>query len=219
VDDYYNPTKFTFAEPATVEAIKTRWKTFNEDKSSPFQSDNRGLNGGNTALFMNSKLAMFHSGIWKTPEFRGIQGFKWDVARFPLKKGAKNALFTAGGSGYTFRSDVLNPEICWKLVKFLAGPEGQKRLASTGLAQPALKALAEGPEFLDGKDPQNKKMLLFAADHSLAAPSWKPYQEFIRSMWLPTADPMWLRGYKESQIEPDLKALQDKANEKFFGKK
>ena len=218
VDDYYNPTRFTFGEPASVEAIRTRWKTFHEDMSSPFVADNQALNGGNTALFLNGKLAMFHSGIWKTPLFREIKNFKWDMVLFPLKKGAKDAVYVTGGSGYAMRSDTANPDLAWKFIKFLAGPEGQKRLASTGLAQPALKAMAKGPEFLDGKDPKNKKMLLYAAEHGLSSPAWEPWREFWRAIWMQGADPMWLKGYK-GDIEADLKAMQAKANEKFFKKK
>ena len=63
------------------------------------------------------------------------------------------------------------------------------------------------------------KALLEVADAVGSAAQWIVSQEFIRSLWLPMADPMWLRGYKESQIEADLKATQDKANEKFFPKK
>ena len=214
LDDYFKPTKFTFAEDGGLDGILFRFKLLHEDQVMPSSSDNQSLNGGAMALFLNGNLGMFHSGLWKTPSFRKITKFKWDVAPFPHKKGAK-ALYWSGGSGYTMRNDVANPELCWKLIKFMGGPEGQKRLAATGLAQPALKALANSPAFLDGQDPQNKKMLLACADNGLSSPAWKPWVEFVRTVWGPQTDPMWIKGYKGDPTAL-IKDLQKKANEKFF---
>jgi ABC-type glycerol-3-phosphate transport system substrate-binding protein len=214
LDDYFNPTKFTFAEGGALDGILFRYKLLQVDKAMPSSSDSQSLNGGSMALFLNNQLGMFHSGLWKTPGFRKIQNFKWDVAPFPRKKGT-DPMYWAGGSGYTMKADAANPELCWKLIKFMAGPDGQKRIASTGLAQPALKALANSPVFLDGQDPQNKKMLLYCAEHAQASPAWKPWVEFVDTMWRPMTDPMWIQGYTG---DPDalLKDLQDKANAKFF---
>jgi ABC-type glycerol-3-phosphate transport system substrate-binding protein len=150
--------------------------------------------------------------------FRRIDKFKWDVVRFPVKKGVKNPMYVAGGSGYTMRNDVANPELSWKLIKFMSGPEGQSRLAATGLAQPALKKLAEEKFFKDGKDPSNKKMLAYAADRGLAAPAWKPWQEFVRSIWTPMTDKMWIVGEFEGGADgvvAAVKAAEKAGNEKF----
>ena len=218
MDDFFNPTKFTFADSPAIDGILYRFKLQMIDQVMPSSSDNKSLNGGAMAMFLNGNLAMFHSGLWKTPSFRKIKNFKWDMAIFPHKKGVKDALYWVGGSGYTMRSDVVNPELCWKLVKFMAGKEGETRIASTGLAQPALMALAASPVFLDGQDPQNKKVLLTAALHGLASPAWRPWVEFTRSIWGPSTDPIWIKGYKGDPTVV-LKETQAKANEKFFPKK
>jgi len=220
VDDYYHPTRFTMGSPASLAGILFRWKMLMEDHVMPSGSDTQALANGASAQFMNGELAMFHSGIWKTPAFRKIDKFKWDVVRFPTMKGAKDPHFLAGGSGYTMRSDVANPELCWKLIKFLAGADGESRLAATGLAQPAMRKMAEEKFFNDGQDPRNKQMLAFAAEHGLAAPAWKPWQEFMRSVWGPVTDPMWIVG--EYKGGPDgvvsiVKEAEKQGNEKFFG--
>jgi multiple sugar transport system substrate-binding protein len=219
VDDYYKPTRLTCASPASLEGLLFRWKLLNVDKVMPAGSDNQAISGGAEARFLNGELGMLHSGIWKTPAFRKIDKFKWDVVRFPAKKGVKNVRYVAGGSGYTMRSDVLNPELCWKFIKFLAGPQGEQRLAETGLVQPALRKLAEGKVFLDGKDPKNKKMLLYAADRGVASPAWKPWQEFNRSVWLPITDKVWLSEFKGGPegVKEAFKAAEKAGNEKFFG--
>jgi multiple sugar transport system substrate-binding protein len=217
LDSFTSPTRFTFAEGGALDGILFRHKLLHQDQVMPSSSDNQALSGGAMALFQNGNLAMFHSGLWKTPSFRNISKFKWDVAPFPAKAGVK-PLYWAGGSGYTMRRDVANPELAWKLVKFMAGPEGQKRLAATGLAQPALKKLAAGPEFLDGKDPKNKKMLLNCAANGLASPAWKPWVEFQRTVWGPRTDALWIKGYK-GDAAAVLRDLQAAANKQFFGAK
>jgi multiple sugar transport system substrate-binding protein len=214
LDSFEHPTKFTFAEGGALDGIMFRYNLLQKDKVMPSSSDNQSMNGGAQALFMNGDLGMFHSGLWKTPSFRRITKFKWDVAPFPHKKGVQGA-YWSGGSGYTMREGVANPELCWKLIKYMAGPEGQKRLAATGLAQPALKALANSPAFLDGQDPQNKKMLINCAEKGVASPAWKPWQEFERTVWGPQTDPMWIKGYEGDPVAL-LKDVQMKANEKFF---
>ena len=218
LDSFTNPTKFTFADSPAIDGILYRWKLQQVDGVMPSSSDNQALNGGAMAMFLNGNLAMFHSGLWKTPSFRKITNFKWDMALFPHKAGVKKPRYWAGGSGYTMRSGVANPDLCWKLVKFMAGKEGQTRIAATGLAQPALRALANSPVFLDGLDPQNKKVLLIAAEAGVASPAWKPWVEYLRSVWGPMTDPMWVKGFKGDPAKI-LKETQDKANEKFFPKK
>jgi multiple sugar transport system substrate-binding protein len=221
VDDYYHPTKFTLATPESLAGILFRWKMLMQDKVMPSGADTQAMNSGAQAQFLNGQLAMFHSGIWKTPTFRNIKTFKWDVARFPTKKGAKDPHFVVGGSGYTMRGDTANPDLCWKLIKFLAGPEGQSRLATTGLAQPALKKLAKEKFFSDGMDPHNKQMLEYAAEHGLSSPAWAPWQEFLRGVWTPETDKMWVVGEYTGGPEGVVATIQEvekSANEKFFSK-
>src|SRR5207244_537727 len=111
----------------------------------------------NEALFLQGKMAMIYSGIWKTPTFRKVKDFDWDITRFPA--GPDGNLETPiAGSGYGIASTTKDPQAAWKLVRYLAGIEGQTMVASTGLAQPALKALAKSKAFLDGQKPLNKKM-------------------------------------------------------------
>jgi multiple sugar transport system substrate-binding protein len=215
LDDFFKPTRFTFADPPAIDGVLYRFKMQMQDKVMPSSADNQAMNGGSSSLFFNGQLAMFHSGLWKTPSFRKISTFKWDVAPFPKKKGVK-PMYWAGGSGYTMRNDVVNPELCWKLVRFMGGKEGQTRIAATGLAQPALRALAASEVFLDGQDPKNKKMLLACAENGLSSPAWKPWVEFTKSVWGPETDPMWIKGFEGDPVKV-LRDAQAMANEKFFG--
>ena len=217
VDDYLSPSRLTLGSGAAAEGLLFRWKLLQKDRVMPSSSDNKALAGGNQALFTEGKAAMFHSGIWKTPAFRKIQGFQWDVVRFPTKAGAKDPGFPLGGSGYGMRDGAADPATCWALIKALAGPSGEELMAMTGLTQPALKALAASSTFLDGQDPKNKQMLIYAAQHGHMTPVWEPWDEFLHTVWSPTTDPVWLDGY-EGDPAAVFKQAQDEGNKRFFKK-
>ena len=214
VDDYAKPTRLSFAEGGALDGLLFRWRLLQVDRVMPSSSDNQSLSGGAMALFLNGSLAMFHSGIWKTPSFRKISAFQWDVAPFPHQAGVQPR-YWSGGSGYAMRQDVQDPQACWKLIKFMAGPEGQRRLAATGLGQPALKALAAGPDFLDGQAPANKKMLLACALRAQPSPAWVRWNEFGRTFYGPKTDAMWIKGYT-GDPKALLQSVQKAGNESFF---
>ena len=214
VDNYEHPTRFTFAEDGALDGILFRWHLLQVDKVMPSSSDNQSLNGGAMALFLDGTLGMFHSGIWKTPTFRDIKTFRWDVAPFPHKAGVR-ARYWSGGSGYAMRKGVANPQACWELIRFMAGPDGESRMAATGLAQPAIKALADSPVFLDGQRPRNKKMLIQCALRAQPSPSWKPWSEFQRTLYGPMTDPLWIKGYS-GDPKKLLREVEAKGNALYF---
>ena len=215
VDDYSAPDRFTFASPRALAGLLFRWRLQQKDRVMPSSSDDQALSGGPAAQFESGHLAMFQSGLWKTPDFRAIKAFDWDVAPFPRKKGVRPT-YWGGGSGYAMRADAANPALCWQLVKFMAGPIGERRLAATGLAQPALRALARSPAFLDGQKPANKRMLLACAEHMQTTPAWSRWTEFTRTIWAPLTDPIWVKGYAGDPATL-IRRVQALANQRFFG--
>jgi multiple sugar transport system substrate-binding protein len=158
---------------------------------------------GTSDLFVNGTSAMFLSGIWKTPTFRQqIKDFKWDVAMFPKGPTGVRA-FGTGGSGYGILKTSGHKAEAWKLIKFISGENGAKRIAQTGLAQPAMQSVAAGPDFLDGKDPQNKKMLLEAVKYVKYMPMAKNSQEIQNGVIVPVLDKVW-SGTINAQQAADL---------------
>lgn len=215
VDDYMNPRRLKVDSPEALEGIKFRQMLLLQDKVMPLAADNQALNSGPSALFMNSRLAMLYSGIWKTPQFRQIKDFDWDIAYFPKGPTGKRG-FTAGGSGYAISADTKKADLGWELVKFLAGPEGQRRLAASGLLQPALKKLARSPAFLDGKKPLNKKFLLEAAEIGVPAPQMERWQEYVTNVWNPTTDPIWFKDATPADAERLVREAAAKGRKKYF---
>ncbi len=149
--------------------------------------------------------------------FRKIVDFDWDIAMFPKGPMAKKPGFPGGGSGYGVIKTTKHPEEAWKLVTYLAGEEGQKELALTGLAQPAIIEMAE-KYFVDDKKPKNKKMLLKACNYITYTPFTEKWPEMIQSEIGPKMDQIWLNKNKED-IGTIMKRIMKEVNAKYFGTK
>ncbi|HEY3413545.1 MAG TPA: extracellular solute-binding protein [Armatimonadota bacterium] len=155
VDNVKNPTRVMYDDPKTLMGLQFRADLVNKYHYMPSPLDYSAMGVGAPDLFLTGRLAMFHSGIWNTPQFRDIKTFDWDVAMFPKGPTGIRA-FGTGGSGYGMARGTKHPELAWELVKYLAGPVGQSALAATGLAQPSIRKLAESKVWLDGKKPLHK---------------------------------------------------------------
>jgi ABC-type glycerol-3-phosphate transport system substrate-binding protein len=193
VDDAYNPTKYLLDSPEALRGIQFRGDLINKYKVMPTPASMSQQGGVGTGdLFMNGNVAMLLSGTWKIPVFRdSIKAFKWDVAMFPKGTAGQRAL-VGGGSGYGIISSSKRKKEAWQLVSFLSGPDGQARFAATGLIQPARIAVAQSPAFLDGKDPQNKKLLLKAVDYAVDYPRATNWREVQTSIINPALDKVWI---------------------------
>jgi multiple sugar transport system substrate-binding protein len=203
VDDPHNPTRYIITQPESVAGIQFRADMINKYKVMPSPASLSQQGGvGTSDMFVSGTAAMFLSGIWKTPMFRGIKNFKWDVVMSPQVSGAKRAV-VGGSSGYGIVSTSKHKQAAWQLISFLSSPEGQKRFAATGLVQPALKRVAESPAFLDGKDPQNKKMLLKAVDYGIDMPIATNWREVEQGIIFPALDKVWMG--KETAVEAAIK--------------
>jgi ABC-type glycerol-3-phosphate transport system substrate-binding protein len=209
VDDPYKPTKFTFDSPAFVKGLEFRADLILKHKVMPSPTSLTAMGGVGTAgLFMNGSVAMFLSELYETPKFRDIKDFDWDVAMCP--SGPKGRAFQGGGSGYGILSSSTHKKEAWELVRYLAGPEGQKRMATTGLVQPALKSIANSPVFLDGQTPYHKKIVLDAVPFEIFDPLAMNWMEIKLGNILPTFDRVWSGKLTPSegvsQLSADLKS-------------
>jgi multiple sugar transport system substrate-binding protein len=207
-DNVKHPTRWTFAtDPNTLKGIQFRSDLMNKYKVMVPPSGLAAMGGmGTSNMFENGTSAMFLSGIWKTPTFRQIKDFKWDVVMLP--KGPKgNRAFSTGGSGYGILKSSTRKKDAWELVKYISGSEGGKRLAATGFAQPALMKVASSPDFIDNQDPLNKKMLLEAVKHVKYAPLCKNWAETVNSIIGPELDKVWTGGETAEEAMARLKPV------------
>lgn len=204
VDNVKNPKRCMLDSPEAVGGLRFRQDLIYKYKIMPSPSQLTAMGGvGSADLFMNGKTAMFFSGIWKTPFFRKITKFKWDAVIFPKAVGGKNGFLTSGG-GYSVLKSTKHPEEAWKLLTYLSGEEGQKELARTGLAQPAMMDIAASKDFLDGQPPASKDFLLKAAEMGDFQPDSVKWQEALSSYLYPALDKIWMG-------EKDIEGVMRKA--------
>ncbi len=135
VDDLKNPKKCLLDSKEAIAGLQYRQDLIYKYKVMPSPSQLSAMGGvGAADLFIQGKAAMFLSGIWKTPYFRTTMKQKWDATVFPKGPSGKKGYLISGG-GYSILKSTKHPEEAWKLLTYLAGEEGQKQLAKTGLAQ------------------------------------------------------------------------------------
>jgi len=211
VDNVKKPTKWTLAaDPRLIQGIQFRANLMHKWKVMPAPSSLTAMGGmGTSDLFMNGSVAMFLSGIWKTPRFREIKNFDWDIAMFPKGPSGVRA-FATGGSGYGILKSSKNKKEAWALVKYISGEEGAKMLASTGLAQPAIMSVANSPLFLDDQKPRNKRMLIDAMRYVKYPPMCKNAAEIANGIVVPQLDRVWSNTADAKQAAAALKPLLER---------
>jgi ABC-type glycerol-3-phosphate transport system substrate-binding protein len=201
VDNPKDPKKWTFGtDPLTRMAIQFRADLIHKYKVMASPASDETIGGENTsALFASGRAAMYISGVWKTPFFReAIKDFQWDVALMPRSPlGARGC--SAGGSGYAITRSSLYKGQAWKFIQFITGETGARKLAETGLAQPALIRVAGSPAFLDGKDPANKKLLLDAVQYGKYSPLcgnwWEAFYYIATGL-----NPIWAENQNVEEV-------------------
>jgi ABC-type glycerol-3-phosphate transport system substrate-binding protein len=216
VDNVKKPAKCVMDSKETIEGIQFRADLIHKYKVMPMPS--QIVYSGSydaSGVFTSGKTAMFYSGIWKTPAFREIRDFDWDVVMFPVGPKGKRA-FPTGGSGYAIVKTSNKKKEAWEAVKRLSGEKGQSDLSSIGLLQPAIMKLAGSKAFLDGKKPRNKRIVLGAVKDVVFYPLHEAWEEINISYTAPALDRVW-NGTETA--EQAMKKAVPEINELFFSKK
>jgi multiple sugar transport system substrate-binding protein len=214
VDNEKNPTRCVVDSPQAIAGVQFLSDLVLKYHVMPSLANLTAMGAlGNSDLFMNGTVAMFYSGIWLTPQFRQIKNFDWDAVEFP--KGPKGLRsFPLSAAGYGMLKGTQYPDLAYDLVKYLSGETGEKLMASTGLTQPALKALAKSAVFLDGQPPKSKGFLVDAVKYGHFqpldpnVPEWKARIDAA-------LDRVWAG---EETPEQALKKAAAEVNDKFFKK-
>ncbi|MBN2189886.1 MAG: sugar ABC transporter substrate-binding protein [Candidatus Aureabacteria bacterium] len=204
VDNVKNPGEFTFERPGTIEGIQFYSDLMNKYEVMPSSTALANIGMALWELFTSGKLAMYSSGIWETPQFRKISNFDWDVVMFPKGPSGTRA-FGTGGSGYCIYKETKYPREAWLVLKALSGSEGQGKLAEDGLAQPAMRKIAEGPAWaLSSQKPKNKKMLNEAVKYVIYEPFTPKWREIQDNVIMPNLDLVFNGKKKMAEMAPEI---------------
>jgi multiple sugar transport system permease protein/multiple sugar transport system substrate-binding protein len=180
--DFFNGNDFTdvtLDEPGSIAAMEYIRRMRFDDKSSynATGGDAQGL--GEQEFFTGRIGVVGPIGRWRTPRFRSIDNFQWDVIPFPHKKNQDPASVVAVVA-WGMSSTTKHPDESFKLMKFLCGPQGQKLTALSGLAVPCTRPVAESDDFLQpGQRPANAKLFIDLID-SARIGQMPPQPEFAR---------------------------------------
>lgn len=198
VDDVRHPTRCTLDSKESMAGLQFYTDLINKYKVHPSSITMTDLAMGVQGMFMTGRLAMFASGIWETPGLRKTRGFDWDVAMFP--KGPNGVRgFGTGGSGYCILKTTTHPKESYEVIKAMTGKDAQTELADTGLAQPAIIAIAEGPHWIGGDlPPKNKKMLNGAMKYVIYEP-FHPYWREAKELYILSELDLMFSGKKTVQ--------------------
>jgi multiple sugar transport system substrate-binding protein len=212
-DDDRKPTRCTLDSPEAIAGVQYRADLIHKYHVMPGPSYMTALGGlGNSDLFMNGTVAMFHSGLWQVPSFRQIKDFDWDVVEFPA--GPKGKVFVMEAGGYGVTKSTAHPDLAVELVKYLAGEKGQRYIATMGSAQPALRSVAQSPAFLNDQVPKSKGFLVDAVKYGRFE-SFDPNIIEWRALVSGELDRVWAGT---ETAEAALKKVTKEVNTKFFKK-
>ena len=209
VDDVKFPTKATMDDSKTIEGLQFYADLINkyEVMPTPLAMANAGM--GVDMMFASGRLAMFLSGIWETPALREKYSFQWDVAMFPKNKSGVRK-FGSGGTGYGIMKSTQYPKEAWEVVKALTSAQVQAEMAKRGLAQPALRSIATGPDWAENAlPPANKKMLNEAVNYIVFDPFHSRWREIEAKFIIPELD--LVKSGKET-AEQAIKKIVPKIN-------
>jgi len=214
VDNEKHPTRCVIDSPEAIAGMQFRADLLFKYGVTPSPAQVTAMgNLGNSDLFMNGKAAMFHTGIWHVPTFRQVKGLDWDVVEFPKGPNGHRA-FAMDAAGYGILKTSKHPELAYELVKYLAGEVGEKVVAATGLAMPALQSVAKSPVFLDDQAPKSKAFLTDSVKDGHFASFDPKMQE-----WTDMVGTYLDRIFTGAETpEFALKKAAQEVNKKFFGK-
>lgn len=200
VDDPEAPGELPWTDPRIERALDLMIRMQFKDRVMPSPNEmTSSLMMGSTDLFVQGKVSMMQSGIWEVPNLRkklipGTPGFfEWDIALAPAFRDGTRAMPT-GGSGYCILSQTQHPDEAWLLTKWLAGEPAMVAMARTGLAQPAIRRLAQSDAWLPGPNtplaeryPQSRFLTDVAVDSVVFDPTSDLWPE-MKSFWSPVVD-------------------------------
>ncbi len=162
-------TDVTLDEPGAQAALRRIQRLRFEERTiyNATTGDAQGL--GEQEFYTGRIGVVGPIGRWRTPRFRSIDTFAWDVVPLPHEPGVdpRSAIVTVC---WAMASASRHKDEAFRLLRFLCGPEGQKLTARSGLAIPPTRAAAESDDFLQpGLPPANAGLFIDLMDNARVA--------------------------------------------------
>jgi len=200
--------EFVMNSKEGVEAMQYAADLILKYKVSPDAKANAAMTADQ--MFNTGKIATIGGGRWMVPTYRKL-GFDWDVAPMPTGKLGTWSGWS-GSVGYSIYKNSKHPDEAFKLIKFLAGPEGQKLGTELGFQIPTFKSMSNTDLFLQkGQKPEHAEVFIKAAEGEKPG-SWTLTPN---SKWLDTFNQriskLWEGKGTAEKVLTDMKPEVDKA--------
>ncbi len=205
---FFSPdhTKFMLNSPASVEGLQyyvdLRYK--HHIAPTPAEAADQSAFG----MFLNGRTAMIVDGRWRVPTLKKKAKFDWDIVPFP--RGKAGSIVDIDGSGWGITRTARNKEAAWKVLKFLAGPEGALIFTKGGLIIPAIGYDPLHPEatnkvlkaFFTPPPPRHQQYFLTVNKTAIPTETFERFSEAMRLI-SKALQPVW-------QGKEDVKTAMDK---------
>jgi len=157
-------SKSMLADPKTIEAYKWNWDLIYTHKVAPPP----GM-AGQQNPFMSGQVAMIVDGIWWLADFgNGIKDFGWDIAMLPKHPQTGKRTVTMESDGWWIYKGGKDHDTAFRLLNYLACPEGQKLFIPTNDCIPSVYKEVAMPWYAL-KPPENKTKALQNIEQDSAA--------------------------------------------------
>lgn len=162
--EFLSPDARRFVMPEDERALAaTQWLAELQLRERVAPQERQRVSMPTEVMFLTGRLATYVGGRWMVPQFRKA-AFEWDVAPIPVSPLTGREAGWSGSVGLAISPRCRFPAAAWKLVEFLAGPEGQAAQALTGFQIPNQRWLADTAVFLQPEQrPAHASVFLQAA--------------------------------------------------------
>lgn len=163
-------------------------------------------------LFESGLAACHFDGRWLVPRYRDVLKFGWDVAPFPVPHKGQQPITFSGSVGLGAYARTKQPDASFRLIEYLAGPEGQAALTATGLQVPNQRSLAKTAVYMQpGKPPLHAEVFLAAAANSRPGPWTDTPNTFWHDVYWNFVGKVFRGDRKAADLLPTLVPMVDNA--------
>lgn len=155
--------------------------------------------------FLNGQVAMVNLATWDLLQVREKAPFRWDVIAVPVGISGKRVTW-ASSSGFSIARHTRHPELAWKLIQKLSGPEFQKAMLS--LTIPMSPSLHDDYRKVQSPQPEHLEDFFLLLNHMEPSPRIATYQE-VESEWNYWRDRALLR---QIPVEEALREAESNIN-------
>ena len=173
VDDDQKPTRFTFDDKASLEALKNFIDLRIAYGVTPTDEEVKAADL--VSRFTKGQLAMLLESRRITPTLRNAKDLDWDVASLPRYGNPAGILHS---DAYCITAGSKHKDAAWSFIEYAMSADGQKIITATGRTVPSHIETSKSEAYLDPtKAPRNSKVWLDAVPTVRSVPTISTWAE------------------------------------------